>query len=434
METSGKLSFIDWLVIILNVSYHLTMVKVYTFDLLPIQPFIWLTIFTLLCYFVRFGSRATFDLYFKDNIVLWVFFLIFIFDVLQCLFYDPLSALLRLITAVELFIFGTYVFKLWDPSNDFSSNVILISKPYVFFSLYNVVVVLLVAVLIMAGLINPESNPIEPNTLTKVNAGEGQSYFFPYYLSLTTGSFRILGVLGLPMITGLSHEPHVACFLILPSLFLIIADEKFGKFRYLFITLYLLFFVINFSTTAFAALACVMFTECVWLFAIRKKFSSIIPIIFTILLVIFYGGPIIELMSDEITRKTVDSTSSMEYSGRMLTYMLHPTGILGNGNMPGDLSLNKDGDIGIITFLLDAIFVFYLIYTTFKMISSEERVVHYVGIACVYLLAHSVKTNMLNFNYPYFAFFVFIISIYFSQNLRRKINGELNQQNQQLGN
>lgn len=429
---SYKLTIIDWLVIILNVSYHLTMVKVYTFDLLPIQPFIWLTIFTLSCYFIRFGARATFGLYFKNNIILWVFFLIYFFDVLQCLFFDPLSALLRLITAVELFIFGSYVFRLWNPLKNFSNNVIRISKPYVYFSLYNVIIVLLVAVLIMAGLINPESNPIEPNSLTKVDASEGQSYFFPYYLSLTTSSFRILGSLGLPMITGLSHEPHVACFLILPSLFIIIADEKLGKIRYLFISLYLLFFVVNFSTTAFVSLACVMFTECIWLFTIRRKFSPIIPLILSILLVIFYGGPIIELMSDEITRKTIDNTSSMEYSERMLTYMLHPTEILGNGNMPGDLSLNRDGDIGILTFLLDALFVFYLIYTTFKMISSKEREVHYVGIACVYLLAHSIKTNMLNFNYPYFAFFVFIISIFFSQNIRRKRKGELNQQNLQL--
>lgn len=419
---SYKLTIIDWLVIILNVSYHLTMVKVYTFDLLPIQPFIWLTIFTLSCYFIRFGARATFGLYFKNNIILWVFFLIYLFDVLQCLFFDPLSALLRLLTAVELFIFGTYIFRLWDPFNDFSSNVIRISKPYVYFSVYNVVVVLLVAVLIMAGLINPESNPIEPNSLTKVDASEGQSYFFPYYLSLTTSSFRILGALGLPMITGLSHEPHVACFLILPSLFLIIADEKLGIIRYLFISLYLFFFVINFSTTAFFALSCVMFLECIWLFTTRRKLSSIIPLILSILLVIFYGGSIIELMSDEITRKTVDSTSSVEYSERMLTYMLHPTGILGDGNMPGDLSLNKDADIGILTFLLNAIFVFYLINTTLKMIFSKKQGVHYIGIASVYLLVHSIKTNMLNFNYPYFAFFVFVISLYYSKDIRKRRN------------
>lgn len=417
MEKLKKLKFIDWLVIILNVSYHLTMVKVYTFDLLPLQPFITLLFFTAICYIFRFKS-ASLKISRKQNLILIVFFSIYFFDVLQCMVWEPLSALLRLITAIEIFIFLAYLYQLWNINESYADNVSRITKPYVYFCLYNVAVVLIVAFLSFSGIINPESNPIGPNSLTKVDAESGQIYYFPYYLSLTTSSFRILGSMGLPMITGLTHEPHVFCFLVLPSLFLILAYREWGNIKYAIYFVYFLVFIINFSTTALMALSAVLFTEMMWLITKKRRMSAIIPAVVVIALFVMYAGEIIDLMSDEVVRKTVDSTSSMEYSTRMLKYMISPHFILGSGNMPHDLQHNANADIGLITFLLDAVLVLYIVYTAVKMTLSRNERVHYIGMACMYLLIHSTKTNMLNFNYPYFALFMFVMAVFFSYTKR----------------
>ncbi len=412
MEKFCKLKIIDWFVIILNVSYYLTIVKVYSFDLLPIQPFIGLLLFTTICYYIRFKKRSVPIISRGHNIVLITFFLIYFFDIIQCSIRDPLSSLLRLITALDIYMFCAYIYQLWNTKMNFSDNVQNISKPYLIFCLYNVVVVLIVAVLTLTGIINSSSNPIESNSLTKVNVESGQTYCFPYYLSLTTESYRILGSFGLKMITGLTHEPHVFCFLILPSFFLILAKRNIAKIRYMLYFVYFFVFIVNFSTTALIALSVVFSMEMIWLIIVRRKMSAIIPIVVLIFLLFTYGGTFIELMSDEVTRKTVDSTSSMEYSARMLKYITNPRFILGSGNMPHDLVHNPNADIGFVTFLLDAVFVIYLCFAVIKMIFNKDNSTHYVGIACLYLLLHSAKTNMLDFNYPYFAMFVFFIAMY----------------------
>ncbi len=404
----------DWLVVFFNITYHLSIIKVYTFDLLPIQPYLGLLVFTTICYCYRFGRKVNFQFFISHNIILSLFFLIYTFDVFQVFMLDPLSSLLRLITALDLFIFGAYLMKLWDNSKAIDSNILYISKPYICFCVYNVFIVIFVAILIKCNIISPETNQLAPNSVTKVNVAEGQTYFFPYYLSITAKSFRILGDFGLPMITGLSHEPHVLNYIVLPSLFLIMAIKEWGVWKFFIYASYLALFVINFSTTALMALGAVLFADLIWLLFVKRNSLALIPIAIVIILVVLYANPIVELASTEVLHKTDGAGGSLDYSSRMLNYMIHPTSIIGAGNMPGDLQVQNAYNIGLVTFLLDFFFLIFIIMMILKISFSNDRRRHYIGLACMYVLVHSLKVNMLALNYPYFGYIVLILSIYFS--------------------
>lgn len=408
---SSEFILFDWVFIILNITFHLSIVKVITFDLIPIPPIISLFVFNLFSFIFRWKGSMPFVAKIGKSALFILLFLIYLFDVIQNIFLNSESAISRFFTLFSMFFFCAYLYNILDRNKDSKNNVSMVLKPYLYYSSYNLVVILLAGLLITMGILSPTSNVMAVNSLTKVDVDSGQIYYFPGYLSIVTESFRVLASWGIPMITGLSHEPHVVNYIVLPSLFLLVSNERMQKWRILVYAAFAIEIFLAYSTTAIACLGFVLIVDSLWSIFINRKVSSIIPLLIILLIVVFgFGGTFFDLIIDEFTRKTVTSTSSMDYSSDMLHYLIHPNSLFGSGNMPGAMKDISSKDVGIITFILDFSFYAILLLTIFKMIMSKNRQVHYIGLACLYVALHSLKVSFLAFNYPYFVFIVFIVN------------------------
>ncbi len=411
MKNKSDLVFFDWVFIILNITFHLSIVKVFTFDLLPIPPIISLFGFNLLSLLFRWKGNLSFLIEARRSVLLLLLFLIYVFDIVQNLFNNPESAISRFFTLMSVFLFCSYLYNLAGKKKTYAESVFTITKPYILYGSYNVFIIILAGLLIFIGVLSPTSNLLSVNSLTKVDVGSGQAYYFPGYISIVTESFRVLADWGIPMITGLSHEPHVVNYIVLPSLFFLICIDKMQKWRLLIYSAYVIELFLAYSTTAVACLGFIIVIDAIWSFSIGKNITSLIPLVLVVLIVVFgYGGTFFNMISDEFVRKTVTETGSMEYSSEMLRYLTHPKSLFGAGNMPGSVGDLELKDVGAITFLLDTFFYLVLIVSIFRMVISRDKRFHYVGLACLYVALHSLKVSFLAFNYPYFVFIVFIVA------------------------
>lgn len=411
MRNKNNIKLFDWVFIILNITFYLSIIKVFTFDLIPTPPNITLFAFNLFSFMFNWKANMSFVTEIGKSVLLILLFLIYTFDVIQNIFINPESAVSRFFMLLSMLLFCAYLYNLIGKNKKYLTNVFLIIKPYLLYSSYNVFIIILAGVLITMGILSPTSNMMSINSLTKVDVGSGQTYFFPGYISIVTESSRVLANWGIPMITGLSHEPHVVNYIILPSLFLLISNERTQKWRILIYATYVVVLFFAYSTTAIACLGFVLLIDSLWLFSLKRSFSSIIPLFIIVLIVIFgFGGTFYNLIVDEFIRKTITSTSSMEYSSAMIYYLTHPNSLFGTGNMPGAIVEISSKDVGAITFLLDISFYGILIFSILKIVISKNKQAHYLGLACLYVALHSLKVNFMAFNYPYFVFVVFIVS------------------------
>lgn len=411
MKGKNKLKIFDWVFVILNISFYLSIIKVFTFDLIPIPPIITLFFFNLFAFILRWKGDLSFVSELRSSILLILLFLIYLFDIVQNVFINSESAISRFFTMFSMFFLCSYLFNLTEKQKTCVENVSVIVKPYLLYGSYNVIIIIMAGLLIAIGVLSPTSNMLSVNSLTKVDVGSGQVYYFPGYISIVTESFRLFANWGIPMITGLSHEPHVVDYIVLPSLFFLLCFKKMQKWKlYIFIAFVIeLFFA--FSTTAISCLGIVLIINVFWSFSVGRDSKSLLPVVLVVLVVIFgLNGTFYNLIVDEYTRKTVVATSSMEYSSGMLHYLTHPQSVFGSGNMPGSVGNIRDKDVGAITFLLDLSFYIILLFKILKIVTRKEKTVHYIGLACLYVALHSLKISFLVFNYPYFIFVVFIVS------------------------
>ena len=149
---------------------------------------------------------------------------------------------MRILTMFDMYLFMEYAYAVYDESrkkkiNDINSVFI----PYEIFTVYNVVAVLLCAILLYVGVLNPYSNQLAPNSLTMSHyVNKGTIHFFPGFLSLTEGGMRGLISFNVPVLTGLSHEPHTLFLLIGPAFFLLLRrfQQKIGVGVALYISSY----------------------------------------------------------------------------------------------------------------------------------------------------------------------------------------------------
>ncbi len=412
---------VDAFIIVMQVTYGMSMLKVWLLDPIGIPYYgLDIAILTILFYSIRFKSH--FRLLAKNGFSLpKLLIVICLLDCMQLLFHTFAGfALLRVIFTVNIFFFMEYLVSLYYEYRSRNKNCLFkLTNPYVVYSVYNVFAVCVCAILLMAGVISSTDNILPESSLLRGNM-ELQTYFFPGHLSLALSSFRLLDYLGIPVLTGLSHEPHVLWWLVGPSLFLLLGRYKEKKGATLvFLIIFLLLSLLSTSFIALAVFASTLLLELFYYSFIEKQKKGFVLVIFISIIgftIVFIKSDFLvdalSLMLDEKLGAGTDG-GSMGYTVSSLSYLFSPRSLFGWGNVTNlgwgyDL---KGADIGLATFFLDIVFFVSLYVTAFKLFLSKDADRHYIGLACLYFLFHSLKMGTQVFTFPYFAFIVVLLSI-----------------------
>ncbi|MFO3729225.1 hypothetical protein [Butyricimonas muris] len=412
MIKSKKFDIVDFWVIILQVISGLSMLQVWIFDNLPIHPSLSILLIMIICNIAKYGMRLNLN-WCKGGFPLKLYFVIGMIDILQVLITFPEAAILCFIRLLNIFLFLSYLSNTYaklkrNESSQIETNV---AQPYLLYSVYNTIVVVVVAVLIILGLVNPFSNPVENNSLMADNIQNADYtlYYFPAYLSILTPNARILSDYGLPMLTGLSHEPHVLNFAILPAFFLLLAVPNYKHFRPFIYIFFLATMMLSFSATAIIVFCLILGLDIIWQIIVFRKYNNLkffAPILIIIIVCCCYFS---DIVLDVILAKTKgNNTSSMEYSANMLSYVLCPSTLLGYGNLPPLGFKLTDISIGLITALLDIVFFASIVIKCFKGVFKKNETLHYISLACLYFVIHGLKLSFLIFSYPLLIFLLFL--------------------------
>lgn len=413
-------SFIDAFIIVMQVTYGMSMLKVWLLDPFGL-PFIYdITFLTILCYCLRFKKKFRLILsggFFLPKLLI----VIYLLDFIQLLFKTFAGfALLRAFFLIDIYFFIEYMVSLYYECRSVKKDSIsILTKPYEIYSVYNVITVCICAILLMTGVLSATDNPVPENSLLRGNM-DTQTYYFPGHLSLVMSSFRLLGFLGVPVLTGLSHEPHVLWWIIGPSLYLLLDHyrEKKGA-TLVFLIAFLFLSLLATSFIALAVFVATLMLEFFYSFFISKQKSGIL-LVFLIAVSFFaiillkneFLMDALSLMVDEKVNSGPED-GSMGYSVASLSYLFSPRALFGWGNVT-NLGWGyelKGADIGIISFLLDMVLFISLYVRAFKLFFLKDAHKHYIGLACLYFLFHSLKLGTQVFTYPYFTFIVVLITI-----------------------
>lgn len=423
----SPLYLIDSLVILLNATYGMSMLKVWLLDPLHLPHYWAISIFTFSIYLFRFRGKRLF-LSLRHPLPAFLL-IIYFFDILQGLIYGGSNvAFIRFLYVFDVFIFLEYLLSIYQERKN-GISIYYSFLPFELFSIYNVVVTLLCVVMIYTGILNAYSNPMPVNSLILSNVENlGRSYYFPGHLSLSINLERSLADLGIPVLTGLTHEPHVLFWILGPAFFLL-ERRIYGKgiLTYVLYISFLLMLVISTSATAV-----IVFAFVVVLSQIRKLFSRkgnrtyyslfLVGLIATVYFIMSQSNFIFiamqELVADKIAGAEV---GSRDYSLATFEYMFTPQNLLGMGNFPqtGFGFKLSHADIGYITCFLDIIFYVLFAFHAFKNFLSTDVNRQYIGLACIYFLLHSLKLGAQIFSFPYIAFAVMMIVI--ADNINKKV-------------
>ncbi len=407
---------VDFLVLLIQVSYGQSLIGVWLFDWMGLPYPVGNTIFMMMIYLFRFGRIGLH--YNKTSRFVYIFLLVYAFDVLQGVYYMTSLAIWRLCLLIDVYFFINYVVLVYKEYKACYGGLFTIKnviKPYLTYSLYNVIIVILSAILLLAGILSITDNPIAENSLLADNIEGGTQYFQPGHLSLVSIALSERGLFPLPMLTGLSHEPHVLCYLILPSFFLFLSKYYNSKKQVVALYVaYLLIVLLAFATTAVLAFVVAIVLEQLWFIMIKKSTLRIVLLVITLLIATYFAADFINTLYGEVMTKVSEEGGSKDYSLISLQYLVTPRGIIGRGNIPngyGYRLLEVNNQVGLITCILDISLYLVLLIKSFKLYKSRFSTLHYFGLAFLYYLMHSLKLSFQMFTIPYFAFIIALMYI-----------------------
>lgn len=245
--------------------------------------------------------------------------------------------------------------------------------------------------------------------------------YFPYYLSVAANYHPTIGF---PVFSGLSHEPQVIMYILMPAFFII-----FSKILKMSNKIFLLFaiIVITIDTTSTTAIAssfvCIVLELCYYLIKKKKLLAGILGLLLCLVggyIVMKYFGFVWNYITDEKI-----GSNSQDASSNMLSYLLSDV-LIGTGNCPSERAIDLKGSSAGIVGILDIILYLCVLYKALILILHNERHFHYIGLAAFYFLLHSLKLSYMIFGYCYFAFILFIVVTEYKKmkTLKNKILGE----------
>ena len=318
------------------------------------------------------------------------------------LFYQLLLGRLEFsITILVLDI--SFLFVLFGMQGKYKEQALtLLSNIYIFYSICNVIGVCLSFILIQIGLLSPNTNSLYLNIIT---SDDGVA-FFPGYLSVIRpgDTIRVSFIRYFGVFCGFSHEPHVAGYVCLPAFFLLLDKcRKIAILKVVIIFLYTLFFLITLSATSFLSVSIVTFLGLFMAGAQkgnRKCWLILVILIIIIILAASFIGEAFSFVFDKMSA----SDGSGDYSKDRIAYAFSPKTLFGTTIY----STSIDGDIGVITMLLNIWYYVSAGLLCLKMLKSNNRDVFYYGLALLYFLCHSMKIFTMVYRFPYTVFLIFL--------------------------
>ena len=408
-QISKITSMLDWIVLIVSISFQLSIVPAFLFDNFPFNSVYALTLFLTFFYIIRFGLK--FPLFKHiNNFLFQSFFAIYLLDIFSLLIVRGSGGQVCF-RMINMFLFLNYVFSIYyEEVRRKNTNCLkFVIQPYFYYSVYNAVIVTILFILFFYGL-DYQQNPL-PYTLSVIedNALNGIQYFFPYYLSVASDYHPMFGY---PVFTGLFHEPHVIMFFTLPAMFMSPIIINNTKVRCLVILCFIGLMANTISTTAIICSVIVCIIEVFWSALVVHKYKpfiiSLILMTLILMTVVDYFDEVITLM----TFKIEGGDSSQGTSSTMLRYLFSFDQFIGEGNNPLKYGEDLKGQsAGVIISILDLTLFLYVIIKIVKQVLSKDKQIHYVAMGCLYFFLHCLKVNYLSFQYPYLAYILFIVFI-----------------------
>lgn len=399
---------IDVIYIIIQTTYNMSIVSSLFDTVFPVPYGLNLLLITVALHLLRFGGKIKVLGFIKRFPILVIFFIIMGLDIVQNLFLIPGNSFVRLVLLLNAFLFMDYLYQMAKEQAAGKNRLGIITGPYSAYCLYNIAVIVASALLIVLGVLNPLSNPIELQIMGD-NIEKGQLYYFPGYLSVVTQDSRFFTDLKLPMLCGLSHEPHVVALLTVPGVVFLLSKIK-GLPRFFLLLVSLIAIVLGQSSTA---IVCLLFIIVLHLsnvlFHQKKKTEVLLSIVVLVGAIVFLGtfmSPIIDMVSS----KLAGEGGSRDYSAAMLSYITHPNFVFGYGNLPpvvGEKASNYN--IGIISAFFDVVFFIMLLVYSFRVLQSKRTYARFIGLGVLYFSLHGLKLSYLLFGYPLLVYILFCL-------------------------
>jgi len=296
-------------------------------------------------------------------------------------------------------------------------------KTYVIFTSFIVLSSVAVFILTSLRLINPTSYPMPTDLSMNVNSNAnnlGTQYYFPLHLTVVTSDNR-----GLPFFSnygvfcGLSHEPHIATYLITPSLFFMQLLD-WGKRKKIILTIFYVFFILlATSTTNLIGFMVVLIILII--INIKNGQNKFLNVAFLVTIIAVFSFFSVSDLGFAAIKAKLDTSSgtSLDYSKNFLTHVVTPKGFWGDGAFNVPFPNVRVDDIGILFSVLLIFFYLLLLIAAIKLIISSTRALKFIGAGCLYFLLHTLKVVQLTLIYPFTIMIIFYMIIAFQADKRK---------------
>lgn len=405
-----RLSFktiIDYVYVILQISYHLSIIGSLTFDLLPLPSYLSLFLLSFFLHTIRFGIvKYGFWAFCCKSLLIIVLAFIYLVDSVQnfLLFGTGGTIFLQFLNMI---LFISYLYNLYKERNNSIEGVI---NPYLAYSFYCIIGIIILLILLLGGM-SYELNELPSDLALLQDNAEDRfiKYYFPFYLSIVSDYHPMIGF---PVLTGLSHEPHVIMYLLIPSYFFYIYRITKDRYQWIISLVFIVLLIETLSTTAILIFSSVVFVNAIWNSYKYHNYTILFGCAIVAFLIISILGDYLELASTMINSKINNEDDSGGTSLSMVGYLLSTDDLLGMGNYPQGYGLELSRKTaGIIVGYSDMAFFALLFYKSLKLSLNSTPCIHYIGLGCLYFTLHTIKINYLAFRCPYMLFIVAVISL-----------------------
>ena len=412
--------FIDSIVILLNIATTYSIIPYLLFTYNRSVNTLCVFCFNVVFLFLRFGINLKIP---KNDILFYLYIFIYLLNAIFGVYTDTFSIglIVYLLLNISFYLILCNLFTNYNDKYSFDISSKLLVRGYIWLSIYNIVIILVMFILVTFLSFQPYANYIgDKMDLFESNLAMGSDigYYFPNFISIIykSGDIRIPFFQQYGFITGLYHEPHIVSFLLTPSFFILLDKFKKGIKRYIMILLYMLMMLISASTMNLIA-----FFICIIIYIIMKNRTKILmPMI---ILSIF--GFLISFLNKNIFNFIIIklTSESADYSASVLKFAFTPKTLLGTNifNLSYiEANTNLKFDVGYILFFLNFLFLIICYYKLYYLIARSKFL--YIGLFGLYFFLHSMKTAMLTYMFSYLLFIIFIMNIYINHSKIDKKN------------
>ena len=419
-----SLPIVGYLLILLNMSQFMTIIPSVLFgneEWYFHQTFI---VVLNILFLTRHKIRLNLFKPVKQSVVYWalvILSLIFLFELPRFLTNNGgRNLLLTVLNAIEFITFFyvlSAVFYEEVKKKGFKDAHMNLMKIYVLFACFIVLTSVGVFLLATFKIIDPQAYRMPPNLSMNVNSNTndlGTEYFFPLHITIITSDDR-----GLPFFSnfgvfcGISHEPHIATYLITPAFFFMYALDWSRKRKYILSVFFIFFMLLATSTTNLIAFILVLFLLVI--INIKNRQDTVLNVVFLAIILGVLSFVFINDLGVSAIQAKLDTSSgtSLDYSKNFLVHVVSPQSFWGEGAFNVPFPGAGVRDIGILFSILCIFFYVLLLIGAVRLLFSSTRVIKLIGAGSLYFLLHTLKVVQLALIYPFTIFIMFYMLLGF---------------------